>query len=225
MAFIELKHIDYQLKIKGHEKSQLFSQLNLSMEKGDLVALVGPNGVGKTTLTKLMLGFIQPDHGEVLLEGLRVSDYKRSEVGAKIGYLFQNPMLQLFNATVEEELLFAYAIHDRVDETIRQRYNAVLKDLDLDHVVNTSVFHLSQGEKQRLAIGTLLMNQPDFMILDEPTSGLDYVRKEALKNRLLALHKKGMGMLIVTHDLGFIEDMPVKVLKMSEGQVAYEVES
>ena len=222
MAFIELNNVNYQLNIKDGPKRQLFSHLNLSIDKGDLVALVGPNGVGKTTLTKLMLGILKPDSGDVLLEGKVVSDYKRSEVGRKIGYLFQNPSLQLFNATIEEELLFAYAIHGQVDEVIKLRYKEILKDLSLDHVVDTSVFHLSQGEKQRLAIGTLLMNQPDFMILDEPTSGLDYDRKDALKERLLALHEKGMGLLLVTHDHAFIKDMPVKVLQMSEGQVAYE---
>ncbi len=222
MAFIELNHLNYQLNIKGHPKQRLFRDLNLSIGKGDLIALVGPNGVGKTTLTKLILGILKPDSGDVLLDGKPVSDYKLAEVGRKIGYLFQNPGLQLFNATVEEELLFAYAIQNQVDETIRSRYRRVLKDLSLDHVVETSVFHLSQGEKQRLAIGTLLMNQPDFMILDEPTSGLDYDRKDALKDRLLDLHDKGMGLLIVTHDHEFIKELPVKILHMAEGQVAYE---
>lgn len=222
MAFIELNNLNYQLNIKGQPKKQLFRDLNLSIDKGDLIALVGPNGVGKTTLTKLILGILKPDSGDVLLEGKSVFDYKRAEVGRKIGYLFQNPSLQLFNATVEEELLFAYAIQNQVDESIRMRYRKVLGDLSLDHVVDTSVFHLSQGEKQRLAIGTLLMNQPDYMILDEPTSGLDYDRKDALKDRLLDLHDKGMGILIVTHDHEFIKGLPVKVLQMAEGQVAYE---
>lgn len=222
MAFIELKDVTYQLNIKGQVKRTLIQDMNLSIQKGDMIALLGPNGVGKTTLTKLILGVLEADQGRVILKGRDVTSYKRAEVGRIIGYLFQNPSLQLFSATVEEELLFAYAIHEQVDETIRLRYKKVLKDLALEEVVNTSVVHLSQGEKQRLALGTLLMNQPDFMILDEPTSGLDYDRKDRLKERLIDLHKEGMGMMIVTHDHDFIKDMPVKVLTMSGGQVTYE---
>lgn len=222
MSFIELNDVGYELNIKGQTRRSLIEHLNLSINKGDLIALVGPNGVGKTTLTKLILGILKPTTGIISLEGRHIGGVRRADVGRKIGYLFQNPSLQLFSATVEEELLFAYAIQDQVDESIRRRYQEVLKDLSLEHVAHSSVVHLSQGEKQRLAMGTLLMNQPDFMILDEPTSGLDYERKDRLKERLLGLHQKGMGMMIVTHDHEFIKDMPVKVLQMSEGLVAYE---
>lgn len=214
--------MNYQLNSKGQASRSLFINLNLSVAKDDMVAIVGPNGVGKTTLTKIILGILQADSGSVMVDDRAVSDYRRSEIGGKIGYLFQNPLLQLFNQTIEEELLFTYAIQDQLDDQVQHRYETVLEEMSLEEVVKTPVFHLSQGEKQRLAIGTLLMNDPDFMILDEPTSGLDHHRKETLKNRLLDLHMAGMGMMIVTHDYAFIEDLPIKILTFKDGGVIYE---
>lgn len=219
MAFIEIEELIYQLNIKGQAPRQLYDRLSLSLECDGMSALLGPNGVGKTTLTKLILGFIKPDGGRVTVDGIVASDYTRPEIGQKIGYLFQNPSLQLFSATIEEELLFAYAIQDEVTDAVRDRCVDLIDRLSLKASLKTPVVHLSQGEKQRLAIGTLLMNDPDYLILDEPTSGLDGERKAVLADILTDLNRQGIGMLLITHDEAFIGDLPVTVYRMAEGQV------
>lgn len=220
MAYIEIESVTYELNTKP--KRTLYRDLNLSLKKGEMAALIGPNGVGKTTITKMILGFLQPDSGQVLVDGLKAVDYRRPDMGQKIGYLFQNPSLQLFSARVEEELLFAYEVRGSVTDSIRQRCHQIIDGLSLREAMMTPVFHLSQGEKQRLAIGTLLMNDPDYLILDEPTSGLDGDRKAMLKEILLGLNREGIGMLIISHDQDFLEGLPVTTYHMDEGQVTLD---
>ena len=222
MAFIEMKDIRYKIKSKGSKDRQLFQDLSLSFDNHEMLALVGPNGCGKTTLTKMMMGILSPDQGSVSLDGKDVSSCSRAYMGSRIGYLFQNPIQQLFCQTVEEELLFAERMKGPVSKQIEVRYEKVVDELSLRHVLGTPVFHLSQGEQQRLAIGTLLMREPDFLILDEPTSGLDSERKQALGKQLLELKDQGIGMMIVTHDHEFINGLPAKVLTLDGGQLVDE---
>lgn len=217
MGFIELNNVLYTLK----NKKQLFNYLNLVLEQDEIVSLVGDNGCGKTTLSKLMIGSIRADLGSVCLDNKDIEDYKLFEIGRQIGYLFQNPDLQLFNPTIEDELMFSSQYVKELESGAKERFKRIVKDLSLSECLNTNTQNLSQGEKQRVALGTILMNKPKYLILDEPTTGLDYQRKAELLEILINIHSQGIGMLIISHDMSFINKLPGKVLKLENGRIDY----
>jgi energy-coupling factor transport system ATP-binding protein len=224
MSYYQLKDINYSIKIKGTADKTVFEGLNFSCKQSDFITLSGENGIGKTTLTKLLIGIIEPDNGKVLLDGNNVKQLERHEVGKKVGYLFQNPDIQLFNRSIKEELYFAHDYGVETTGNIDYRYNDIIKLLSLEKALNTPIVQLSQGERQRVAIGTILMNDPEFIILDEPTVGLDNIRKRTLKDTLIRLNEKNIGLLIISHDKGFIDNLPAKHLSMGKGGHIYESE-
>jgi len=217
MAYIKLYNISYSLK----NKKQLFDCLNFNIEQDEFVSLIGDNGCGKTTLTKMIIGTIKPDEGEISFNGKSIDSYKLFEVGQQLGYLFQNPDLQLFNPTIEDELLFSSKYIKTLEANAYLRFKEIVKDLALEECLTTNIQNLSQGEKQRVAIGTILMNNPKFLILDEPTTGLDYKRKTELIDILIKIHNKGIGVLLISHDMNFVQQLPGKVAKLENGRVDY----
>lgn len=216
MKFIELKDVAYSIGKKKSEKQKLFENLNLTIDRNEIVSLSGSNGIGKTTLTKLIIGVLKPDYGQVILDGKDIEDYKRYEVGRKIGYLFQNPDLQLFNANVREELMFVYEFGKGISREIEARFSWVIEELSLGKTLDTPIVRLSQGEKQRVALGTVLMNKPKFIILDEPTVGLNEELIEDLKAILLDINVQGIGLLIISHNKEFVKSMPGRKLYLKD---------
>lgn len=217
MAYIKLYNIDYEIK----NKKQLFDGLNFEIEQHEFVSLIGDNGCGKTTLTKMIIGTIKPDKGEISLNHINIGSYKLYEVGQELGYLFQNPDLQLFNSTIEDELLFSSKYIKEFEEDADLRFKDIVIDLALEECLSTNIQNLSQGEKQRVAIGTILMNRPKFLILDEPTTGLDYKRKTELSDILIKIHNQGIGVLLISHDMSFVNQFPGKVAKLENGRIDY----
>lgn len=217
MSYFRLENINYSVKIKGNLKKVLFEGLHFSCEQSDFITLSGDNGIGKTTLSKLLIGILKPDAGEAFLDGKNLNDFMLYEVGKKVGYLFQNPSIQLFNRDIKEELFFAHDFGVEIEEDIEARYEEIIKLLSLEKALTTPIVQLSQGEKQRVAIGTILMNDPEFMILDEPTVGLDEERKERLRETILRLNERGIGLLVISHDAEFIDKLPAKHLRMNKG--------
>lgn len=216
MSFIKLNSIQHFTK----NRKLLFNDMNLSIEQDEFISLIGDNGSGKTTITKMIIGSIKPESGQIELDNKRLSDYQLHEVGQLLGYLFQNPDLQLFNSTIEEELMFASKYNCEDHKEAYKRFKRIVEDLSLEECLDTNIQHLSQGEKQRVAIGTILMNKPKFLILDEPTTGLDYHRKSKLKDILLRIHKQGIGILLISHDMSFINQLPGKVIKLEDGRIS-----
>lgn len=173
--YIDLKNVFYSA-----EDNCIIKGISLSIQKDDFVAIIGENGCGKTTLTKLLLGILKKDTGEIKVDGKNIEKYKLHEIGAKIGYVFQNPSYQIFAPTVEEELSFAMRYKDLDEDIIQEKVQATIKQFSLEDAKTATTYNLSQGEKRRLAIGCMLLNNPEFIILDEPTVGLDEKRKRQL---------------------------------------------
>jgi len=222
MAFIELENIEYSTKKRKLNKEKLFNGLDLKIENNAFVTIIGDNGIGKTTLSKLIIGEINPDKGSVFLNGQEVKAYERFEIGKMIGYLFQNEELQLFCNKIEEELLFSYEFGEGITEEIHTRFNNIIKELSLEKVLKTPINKLSKGEKKRVAIGTILMNTPKFIILDEPTVGLDAKLIDDFRNIILKIYQQGIGILLISHDMSFIKSLPTKIYKISTGGIVNE---
>lgn len=216
MAFIELSQVTffYPQKIKP-----ALTRIDLAIEKGEITAIVGPNGSGKTTLTKLMIGVLKPAEGTVNLAGRPIAGYSLAEIGRHVGYVFQNPNLQLFCSTVYEEVGFGLVNQGCEPAAVQERVDFYLDYFELTAYRNAFPLHLSQGEKQRLAIAAVLANEPEFLIMDEPTTGLDAYRKKLLEDHLKKIARLGRGIILVSHDAPFVSRMADRVVSLEDGQI------
>lgn len=216
MAFLELSRVifSYPRKMKP-----ALTGIDLSLDKDGVTAIVGPNGSGKTTLTKLLIGVLRPTEGEVRLEGRPVAEYSLAEIGRRIGYVFQNPDLQLFCSTVAEEVGFGLANRGCEPAHVQEKVAFYLDYFELAAYHDVFPLYLSQGEKQRLAIAAVLANEPEFLILDEPTIGLDACRKKNLEDYLKKVARLGSGMILVSHDEPFVDKMAERVVTLANGRI------
>ncbi|ACB83933.1 energy-coupling factor ABC transporter ATP-binding protein [Natranaerobius thermophilus] len=198
---------------------QVLDGMNLTLSDGKLTALIGANGSGKTTLGKLMAGVLQPTSGQVLIDDKDTREMSLGEIGKRIGYLFQEPDRQIFAPTVEEELSFVLKVRGFSDNEISELVNDMLSLFHLDHLRSSFPFYLSKGEKQRLALASILINKPDFLILDEPTTALDIKRKSELLEILKKLLDNDVGMLIISHDYEFVTQYADRIIKIAGGEI------
>lgn len=194
---IELRNISFRYQNK---LSPILKEISITFEGGKIYLLSGINGAGKTTLGKLILGLLKPIEGEILFDGQDVKKTSASDRAKKIGYIFQNPDLQLFAPTVYEELTFPYQITNTFTKEIQDRIDDTLKTLKIEDYKERSPLTLSVGEKQKLALATVLVRDVDFLILDEPSSALDNKAVEFLITFLKEFAKKGGGVIIISHD-------------------------
>jgi energy-coupling factor transport system ATP-binding protein len=192
---------------------------NLTIHKGDFVAIMGENGAGKTTLVKHFNGLLRPKSGKILVDGEDISSKTVAQLARKIGLVFQNPDDQLFEETVEKEISFALRNFGMDDELIEERVNWALNLLDIVEYRKKSPFTLSGGERKRVALASVLAWDPDILVLDEPTIGQDYGQKERLRHFLMQLGTQGKTVIIVTHDVEFVAESQPKIVLMSEGRV------
>ena len=180
---------------------RLFHKVSFNIEKEQRIGLIGPNGCGKTTLVKLMLGILKPQEGELYLDGRNIRALSLSDIGKEIGFVFQNPDKQLFCPTVMEQLAFSYNYADKADrEGIESKLEHYLEIFDLTRHRDSSPRSLSYGEKQRVALASALSRKVKFLILDEPVSGLDILRRSQLADCLLSLKEEGRGYMIIGHE-------------------------
>ena len=210
MAFIKFEDISFSYP--GQEK--LIEDLTLEFKKGQFTAVMGENGSGKTTIGKLMVGILKPTSGAVFLGSENLSDISLGRVGSRVGYLFQNPELQIFATTVAEELSFIPALKDIEEEKINSEVNEVLNLFSLSSKKESIIYNLSYGEKQRLALAGILINKPEYIILDEPTTGLDFLRRQQLLSIMKELLWRGIGMTVISHDEKFIKNFKGNLLKV-----------
>lgn len=195
---------------------EALKQVDLKIESGDFVAVMGENGAGKTTLLKMINGLLKPGKGKVQIFGQDTKKVRVEELAETVGYLSQNPNDYLFLPTVREELAFTLNNLGMSDDGQSDR---VLEQLSLAQVAEANPRDLSTGERQRVALATLLVAKPKLLLLDEPTRGLDYQLKQQLGEILQGLQQQGLTILLVTHDVEFAAEYAQKVVLMSQGTV------
>lgn len=184
---------------------RLFRNISFNIAENQHIGLIGPNGCGKTTLVKLMLGILKPREGNIYLEGKNIRNLSLSNIGKRIGFVFQNPGKQLFCPTVYQQIGFSYNYETSDSKaSINERIEHYLEVFDLVKYKEASPLELSHGEKQRVALAAAMSRNVKFLILDEPTTGLDVLRKNQFSECLLSLKEEGRGYMIIGHEAKYL---------------------
>ncbi len=193
--------------------------VSVSFRCGELVAIIGKNGSGKTTLAKLLTGMFRPASGQVLVDGEDYRKYSIAELGRKIGYAFQNPDYQLFADTVGNEVAFGLRNMGLAEEQVQIRVDEALKSLRLESFKETHPRRLSVGQRQGVAVASILAMRPNAIILDEPTTGQDYPRRLEIMQFVKQLNNEGKLVILVSHDIVHVATYCKRVIVMHEGQI------
>lgn len=208
------KLLECQDLCKSFGKKQILKNVSFELDEGDILAFIGPNGSGKTTTIKLILGLQGIDKGSVNINGF---DIKKDFVKAieKVGAIVENPDTYMYLSGWDNLKLTANMYKNISDDAIKD----IVKLVDLEKRINDKVSKYSLGMRQRLGIARALINKPNILILDEPTNGLDPEGIKDLRNLLKKLAKEGMGILISSHNLAELESFCNKVLIIDNGTI------
>jgi energy-coupling factor transport system ATP-binding protein len=194
-------------------------RVNLTIDPGEMVALIGSNGSGKSTLMKLIVGLLRPTTGIVRLGGQDTRNMRVSALAQQIGFIFQNPNDQLFAQTVEDEIRFGLQNLKLEPSVVDQRVEETLERFNLTIVRGTFPRFLSRGDKQKVCIASIVAMQPHILLLDEPTTGQDHRDSEAILEMASELNRNGMTILIVTHDLINVASYARRGVVLNEGEI------
>lgn len=208
------KLLECQNLCKSFGKKQILKDVSFTIEDGDILAFIGPNGSGKTTTIKLILGLQGIDSGKVIINGFDVQkDFIKAI--SKVGAIVENPDTYMYLTGWQNLKLTANLYRGISDDKIKELVDYV----GLTDRINESVSKYSLGMRQRLGIARALINEPNVLILDEPTNGLDPEGIKDLRDLLKKLAKDGMGILISSHNLAELESFCNKVLIIDSGKI------
>lgn len=199
----------------------VLDEVSLTIDKGELVSIVGHSGAGKTTLIKMILAEEKPSHGKISFHSNQIHKLRGKELTnfrRKVGVVFQDYRL-LSNRTVFENIAFAMEAAGKTDEEIIKDVPHVLDLVDLRNKIYHFPDQLSGGEKQRVAIARALVNRPDIIIADEPTGNLDPINTYDIIQILKKINDLGTTIILTTHNKGIIDHLKKRVITMEDGRI------
>lgn len=197
-------------------RAELFHDVSLSLERGELVALIGPNGSGKSTLALLLNGLFQPSTGKVVIDDMDTANPEHNrDIRRRVGVVFQNPEEQIVADTVEEEIAFGLELLNKPRENMLNRVANLLDEFHLRSLSERNPEELSGGEKQRLTLAATLATGAEYLVFDEPTALLDWQGRQDLLHALEDLRRE-MGILFITPYLEEI-DFADRLLYLDNG--------
>ena len=191
--------------------------LEMTVYPGELVALIGQNGAGKTTATKLLNGLLKPARGAVRVAGLDTREVPVSQIARHVATLFQNPDRQLCRDTVLEEVAFGLELAGTAPDEARERARTVIARFGLPE--GEAPFSLSRGQRQMVALASVVVMDPQVVILDEPTSGLDYRECMTVMETVREMAERGCAVIMVCHDMEVVSDFAERIVVMADGRI------
>ncbi len=223
MSIVIENLIHVYMKGSPFEKIAL-SDINLKIDDGEFVAIIGPTGSGKSTLVQHLNGLLKPTQGKVVVNGIEVSGSNLKELRRQVGIVFQYPEYQLFEETVYKDI--AFGLHKQgVDYAeIDKRIRKIIKMIGLkEDVLEKSPFELSGGQKRRVAIAGVLVMNPKILVMDEPTAGLDPKGRDEIFNFILQLHREmGLTIILVSHSMEDVARIAKRVVVMNKGRIVMD---
>lgn len=216
---IEVKDLYYQYP----DGARALNGVNLEIRKGEFVALIGQNGSGKSTFSKILSGYLTGWKGEVKILGEDISKRKvREKIPAVVGYVFQNPDHQIFNRRVDTEIEYGLRNIGMGEEEIKKRVEETLARVGLIRKRDEDPLFLSRGEKRRLALASVIAMKPRILIVDEPTTGQDYRMSREIMEILMEMNREGSTIIVITHDMRLVAEFCRRVLVMKRGRIIFD---
>ena len=226
---IEIKNLNYVYNPGSPFEVKALDNVNLNIDKGEFVAVIGHTGSGKSTLVQHLNGLIKPTSGEILIDGesLTDKDTKLNIIRQKVGLVFQYPEHQLFEETVYKDIAFGpinlKLTEDEIDKRVRSAMEKV--GLDFEELKDRSPFELSGGQKRRVAIAGVIAMEPSILVLDEPTAGLDpHGRDEILEEVKKIFTSEGIAIVLVSHSMEDVAKLVDRILVMNHGKLIMDGE-
>lgn len=207
---------------KRFKKRPVLRGVSLSLNRGEIVGLLGPNGAGKTTCFYIVTGLIAADHGRIVLDGEDITDlpmYRRARLG--IGYLPQEPSI-FRGLNVEANIRAVLEVSERDAEKRRRMLDELLAEFSIEHLRRTPALALSGGERRRVEIARALAAKPAFILLDEPFAGIDPIAVSDIRDLVLHLRDRGIGVLITDHNVRETLDLVDRAYILHDGIVLRE---
>lgn len=212
---LEVKNLSF-----GYNKGQqTLKNVSLSVKKGEMVSIVGRNGAGKSTFSKLVCGFEDPNQGEIFFEGQDLLKENIRSRAKKIGYVMQNPNQMISKTMIYDEVALGLQKSGKSEEEIRAKVEETLKICGLYPFRNWPISALSFGQKKRVTIASVLVQDPKLIILDEPTAGQDFKHYTEIMEFLRGLNEQGVTVIMITHDMHLMLEYIPRALVFSNGQL------
>lgn len=188
----------------GYSKKNVLQDVSFNVDDNEYLCLMGPNGSGKSTLMQIISGFLKPVSGSIAFEGKQLNDWLNNDIGKKnyhqkVGILFQNVDIQLFNSSVYEEIAFGPKQMGLSADEIDERVNDCLNLLGIQDLKERVPYHLSGGEKRKVALASVLALNPEVILLDEPLVGLTEASRNEFLHLFEKLHQNGKTLIMITH--------------------------
>lgn len=205
--------------VKIYKRRRVVNDVSIQVKQGEIVGLLGPNGAGKTTTFYMIIGFIKPEAGKILLDDADITDlpmYERARRG--IGYLSQEPSV-FRKLSVEQNIMAILQMQKIPKEEREQRLTLLLKELEITRLAKNKAYTLSGGERRRVEITRALATRPKFMLLDEPFSGIDPIAVEDIQKIVYRLKEKNLGILITDHNVRETLSITDRAYIMCDGEI------
>lgn len=223
---IECRKLNYRYGAGLPTETHVLKDIDLTIERGEFVGLIGHTGSGKSTLIQHLNGLLQATSGQVLFDGEDIfgEGYNRRILRGKVGMVFQYPEHQLFEADVFSDVCFGPRNLGLTEEEVRRRARHAMQLVGLDEAYDSrSPFELSGGQKRRVAIAGVLAMQPEFLILDEPTAGLDPGGRDDILDVLKALHEEQrISIILVSHSMEDVANYVKRIVVVQDGRIALD---
>ena len=212
---IRIDNVSYQYK----NGNKVLKNLNITIKSGEFVAVIGQNGAGKTTLLKQLNGLLKPSQGNITICGLDAAKNKTSILAKKIGFLFQNPDHQIFCSSVYDEIAFGLKNSGVLQSIIDELVHSAAQKVGIEQYLKTDPFSLSKGQRQRVALASVLAMETEVLVLDEPTTGQDYSEGLEIMEIVNELNLQGKTIIMVTHDMELVAKFAKRVIVLQKGTV------
>lgn len=215
---IEIKELSF-----SYDSKPFIDNLDLKIDDGEMVGIIGNTGCGKSTFVRLIAGLIKSDSGKIIIDGDDITNKKFNKriLRRKLGIVFQFPEMQLFEQTIEKDIFFGLKQYKLTyDEKYKRAKEALeLLGLDFERIKDKSPLALSGGEKRKIAVAGILVCKPKYLIFDEPIAGLDCNSRDSFMKLLLALKQNGTTIIIISHNTDYLAEYADRILVMDGGKI------
>ena len=224
---MKIQNLNYIYNPNTPFEKHALKDINLEINEGEFIGLIGHTGSGKSTLVQHLNGLMKPTSGNIIVEGLNITEKKANlkEVRQKVGLVFQYPEHQLFEETIYKDIAFGPKNLGLSENEVQTRVKESMEStgLDFEELKDRSPFELSGGQKRRVAIAGVIAMKPKILVLDEPTAGLDPSGRDDILGEIKKLYKKeGITIILVSHSMEDVAKLVDRILVMHRGKIAID---